>query len=189
MPIQDTYQEYLAKKINSRNYADILPVISFLKRRENEEYATTAFTASRFRIEHVGENQATSEASFYGTRDPNNPDNAKTSFLRGQEILLRGKAVYRHVSATTVLAIKPAVLIVAQINMEQSQELRRQVYMASNEIDASGFFSFKIPSDMTQGLPVGRHSVYLDAQDPVNAAIRLNITGTENNITYFNITG
>lgn len=189
MPIQDTYQEYLAKQINSRNYSDILPVIAFLKRRENEEYVTTAFTATAFKIEQIGENQATSEASFYGTRDPNNPDNPKTNFLKGEEILLKGKAVYRHVNGTIVLAIKPAVSVVAQINIEQSEELRRQVYMAANEIDSNGLFSFKIKSDMTQGLPIGKHSIYLEAQDPVNAGVRLNITGTENNITYFNITG
>ena len=188
MAIQDTYQEYLAKQVNSRNYADILPVIAFLKRRENEEYATTAFTTTKFTIEFIGENQAASEALFDGTKNPND-ETPKTSFLRGDEILLTGKARYRHVSGLTVLAIKPAVTVVAQINIEKAQELRRQVYMAATEIDINGFFKFKIPSTITQGLPIGSHSVYIDAQDPVNAPVRLSVTGSENGIVNFNITG
>lgn len=189
MPIQDTYQEYLAKKINSRNFSDILPVIAFLKRRENEEYVPTAFNRIQYRFEAVGENQADSQSTFNGTRDPAN-GNAKTTFAKGDEILLTGRATYRYMSGSTVLQIKPAIQIVAQIDIGRSDSSfsGKQLYMNASEIKENGDFSFKIPSYMTSEFASGIHYIWIDAHSPENRPVRLIVSGSENNIASFTIT-
>lgn len=190
MPIQDTYQEYLAKKINPRNFSDILPVIAFLKRRENEEYTPTAFNRILYRFEAIGENQADSQSTFNGTKDPANPANDKVTFLKGDEILLTGRATYRYMSGSTVLQIRPAINIVAQIDIGRTDSSfpGKQVYMNAGEIDNSGNFAFKIPSYITSEFAAGSHTVYIDAHSPDNRPVRLRYSANENNVASFTIT-
>lgn len=193
MPIQDTSEEYKAKKINSRNFSDILPVIAFLKRREDEEYAPSAFSKILYRFEAVGENQANSQSTFNGTRDPANPANAKTVFAKGDEILLTGTATYRYMKGTVVLEIRPATTIVAQIDIGRTDSSfsGKQVYMSAGEINLNGNFSFKIPSSMTSEFASGSHTIYLDAESPDNRPVRLRlaagVSGTGNNVASFTI--
>ena len=190
MPIQDSHLEYLAKQINSRNFSDILPVIAFLKRKENENYIPTALNKVVYRFEAVGENQAASQSVFDGTKNPADGA-AKTQFTKGEEILLTGKATYRYMNASTVLQIRPAINIIAQIDIGRTAPPTSlpgyQVRMEPFEINSSGVFSFKIPSFITQQLASGRHYVYIDAESPENRPVRLTFAGSENNEASFTI--
>lgn len=195
MPIQDSYLEYLAKKINSRNFSDILPVMAFLKRRENEEYVPTSFSRILYRYEAIGENQASNFSIFDGTKDPANTNNAKTQFARGDEIAVTGRATYRYMNGSTVLQIKPAIQITAQIDSRATPTGNgKQIFATAGEIVSEAFandvgrFSFKIPSNITSQLAPGTYYVWIDASSPENRPVRLGVTGSENDTVSITIT-
>ena len=182
MPIPETYEEYLAKKINRRNYADILPIIYSLRKRQDAEYIPPAFDRIVYASLAVGENSAS--AVFNAL--------SGASFAKGDEITLSGTATYKLVNGATLLALKPAIKVTAQIDIGRDVSPDSlpayQIECKASEIDADGIFSFVIPSEITSKLSVGKHTVYIDAHSPNNPPVRLTVSGTTNNQREFTIT-
>lgn len=183
MPIPETYEEFLAKKINPRNYSDILPIIYFLRKRQDAEYIPQAFDRIVYANLAVGEN---STSAVFDIISP-------TSYTKGQTITLSGTATYKIVNGVTVLSTKPAIKVTAQIDIGRSGPPDSlpayQVECLASEINDSGVFSFVIPASVTSKLSVGTHYVYIDAHSPDNAPVRLTASGATNNERTFTITG
>jgi hypothetical protein len=186
MPLPKTYEEILAQKLNPRNYSNILPLIYQLRRRQEDEYVPSAFDRIVYASLAVGENSAS--AIFDSI--------SGSPFSKGAEITLSGTATYKLMSGATLLELKPAIKITAQIDIGRSGPPESipafQVECKGNEIITTagatlGNFSFKIPAEITQKLSIGKHYVYIDAHSPNNPPIRLTAAGTTNNQRDFTI--
>lgn len=183
MPLPQTYEEFVAKKINARSYSDILSFIYALRKRQSEEYIPPAFDRIIYASLAVGENSAS--AIFNSLSGP--------SFAKGTAITLSGTATYKLVNGATLLALKPAIKITAQIDIGRSGPPDSlpayQVECKASEIGSDGVFSFVIPAEITSRLSAGRHTVYIDAHSPNNPPVRLTAAGATNNQREFTITG
>lgn len=182
MPIPQTYEEFLAKKINSRNYSDILPIIYALRKRQDAEYIPPAFDRIVYASLPVG--QSSTSAIFNAL--------SGSSFAKGDAITLSGTATYKIVNGANLLAVRPAIKIVAQIDIGRSGPpdslIAYQVECKASEINSDGTFSFLIPSEITSQLSAGRHYVYIDAYSPNNPSVRLTADGGIDNERQFTIT-
>lgn len=184
MSIPKTYEQTLALKLNPRNYSDILPIIYKLRTRENEEYVPQAFDRIVYASLAVGENGTA--AIFSGL--------SQDSYAKGQAITLSGAATYKLVNGATVLEVKPAIKLTAQIDIARSGPPLSlpayQVECLTTQITDAGVFSFDIPAEVTQRLSSGKHYVYIDAHSPDNAPVRLVAEGggAVNNERNFTIT-
>lgn len=176
MPLQKTYEELLASKINSRNYSSILPIIYNLRKRAQKDYVPAAPDRIIYYSGMVGDGVSNGANAIFNTISP-------TSYARGSTITLSGTASYILSDGSTNI-VKPAIAVVAQIDMNIKNADRNlipfQVYMKSSEIDNNGAFSFVIPSSITELLSIGTHYVYLDASSPDNGNVRLPASGTSN---------
>ena len=181
MPLPQTYEEFLAKRINSRNYSDILPIIYALRKRQDAEYIPPAFDRIVYSALPVG--QSSTSAIFNSL--------SGSTFNRGTAITLSGTATYKLVSGASVLAIKPAIKIVAQIDIARSAPPDSlpayQVECKASEINDDGTFSFAIPAEITSRLSLGLHRVYIDAHSPDNPSVRLTASGATNDEREFTI--
>jgi hypothetical protein len=241
MPLPKTYEEFLAEKLNPRNYSDILPIIYKLKTRQNAEYVPTAFNKIVYSTLRVGENGASATfnalaatqfsknnitggslvvgsgytiisnsggANFTNVGAANN--DIGTVFKAtgtnptwgtgelGNAIVLEGTATYKLMSGATLIELKSAIKITAQIDIGRSNPPDSlpafQVECAANEIITTsggtfGNFSFFIPTEIIQKLSIGEHTVYIDAHSPNNLPVRLTASQAENNVRRFTITG
>lgn len=182
MPLQETYEEFLAKRINSRNYSDILPIIYALRKRQDAEYIPPAFNRVVYSSLPVG--QSSTSAIFNSL--------SSDTFVKGNPITLSGTATYKLVSGATTLAVKPAIKITAQIDIGRSAPPDSlpayQVECKASEINSDGTFSFTIPAEITSKLSTGKHRVYIDAHSPDNPSVRLTASGTTNDEREFTIT-
>ena len=177
MPLQKTYEELLASKINSRNYSAILPIIYNLRKRAKKDYLPAAPSRIIYEAKIVGDNGA--NAIFDSiTGGSGNPP---VQFTRGQEITLSGTATYILTDGSSNIT-KPAINIIAQIDMNiqnaDKSLIPFQVQALSSEINSAGVFNFVIPSSITQLLSIGDHYVYIDASSPDNPPARLTASGT-----------
>jgi hypothetical protein len=187
MPLPKTYEETLAEKLNSRNYSDILPLIYQLRRREKDEYIPTAFDRIIYASLAVGENSA---SAIFNTL-------SGSSFSRGTAITLTGTATYKLMNGPTLIELKPAIKVIAQIDIgrdaaPESLPAYQVECEAGQIIDTAGAtlgnFTFNIPSEITQKLTLGKHYVHIDAHSPNNPPIRLTASGTTDNRRMFTIT-
>jgi len=186
MPLPKTYEEVLASKLNPRNYSDILPIIYQLRRRQEDEYVPTAFDRIVYASLAVGENSAS--AVF---------DSLSATYTRSSTITLSGVATYKLMNGATLLEIKPAIKVTAQIDIGRNGPPDSlpayQIECKASEIISSGAsvgqFSFTIPTDIMQKLTIGKHYIYIDAHSPNNPSVRLTASGTTDNIRSFTITG
>lgn len=182
MPLPKTREEDLASKLNPRNYSNILPIIYQLRRRQDDEYIPTAFDRIVYASLAVGENSA---SAVFNTL-------SGSSFARGSTITLSGTATYKLMNGATLLSLKPAIKVTAQIDIGRSGPPDSlpayQVECKATEINDSGVFSFVIPAEITQKLSLGLHYVYIDAHSPDNAPIRLTASGATDNRRSFTIT-
>lgn len=184
MPLTQTYEEYLASKINARNYSDILPIIYNLRKRQNKEYVPQAFDRTAPTVNAVGQFGATAIFS----------ELEQSEFNKGDIVALFGTATYRIVNGG-LSAFLPAIKITAQIDIGRDQPPTSlpafQVECLGSQIEGNGNFRFGIPASITQQLSVGDHYVYLDAHAPDNPPFRLIAQGggAVNNIRKFTILG
>lgn len=182
MPLPRTREEDLASKLNPRNYSNILPIIYKLRTRQDEEYIPTAFDRIVYASLAVGENSASAIFS----------DLSDTEFEKGDEITLSGTATYKLMNGATLLELKPAIKVTAQIDIGRSGPPDSlpayQVECKATEINSSGVFSFVIPAEITQKLGLGIHYVHIDAHSPNNPPVRLTASGTADNRRSFTIT-
>jgi len=182
MPLPKTREEDLASKLNPRNYSNILPIIYQLKRRQDDEYVPTAFDRIVYASLAVGENSA---SAVFDTL-------SGSSFSRGSTITLSGTATYKLMNGATLLELKPAIKVTAQIDIGRSGPPDSlpayQVECKATEINSSGVFSFVIPAEITQKLGLGIHYVHIDAHSPNNPPVRLTASGTTDNRRSFTIT-
>lgn len=191
MPLPKIYEETLAEKLNPRNYSNILPLIYKLKTRQDEEYVPTAFDRIVYASLAVGENSASAVFSdLPGSGTPR-------SYSRGSTITLSGTATYKLMNGATLIELKPAIKLTAQIDIGRSGPPDSlpayQVECKGTEIVSTaggtlGNFSFVIPAEITQKLSVGKHYVYIDAHSPNNSPVRLTAAGTTDNRREFIIT-
>lgn len=188
MPLPKTYEEILAEKINPRNYSNILPLIYKLKTRQDEEYVPTAFDRIVYASLAVGENSA---SAVFTNLTP-------SSIAKGATITLTGTATYKLMNGPTLIELKPAIKLTAQIDIGRSGPPESlpafQVECKGTEIittagETLGNFSFVIPAEITQKLSAGKHYVYIDAHSPNNSPVRLTVAGTTDNRKEFTITG
>lgn len=191
MPLPKTSEEIAAERLNPRNYSDILPIIYKLKKRQDEEYVPTAFDRIVYASLRVGENSAS--AVFNELPGSGTP----RSFSRGSTITLSGTATYKLMNGATLIELKPAIKLIAQIDIGRSDPPDSvpayQVECAGTEIVTTaggtlGNFSFAIPASITQKLSLGKHYVYIDAFSPNNVPVRLTASGATNNQREFIIT-
>lgn len=172
MPLQKTYEELLASKINPRNYSAVLPIIYNLRKREKKDYFPSAPERIIYSPGVIGDGAA---AVFNAISNP--------SCARGGTITLSGTATYI-LSAGGVGQTKAATMVVAQIDMGlqnvDKNLIPYQVYATGSEISVNGVgqFSFVIPAEVTQQLSIGTHYVYIDAASPDNAPVRLSASST-----------
>ena len=171
MPLEKTYQEFLASKINPRNPSAVLPVIYNLRKKSFEPYVPTATNRIIFSPGVVGD----------GATAVFNEISPTTSYSRGQAITLTGTATYILTDGTTSYT-KAAINITAQIDIGVKNENRnligfQQTALAS-QVGDGGAFEFTIPSEITEKLSIGTHYVYIDAASPDNQPVRLSATGT-----------
>lgn len=182
MPLPKTREEDLASKLNPRNYSNILPIIYQLRTRQDEEYIPTAFDRIVYASLAVGENSA---SAVFDTL-------SGSSFSRGSTITLSGTATYKLMNGATLLELKPAIKVTAQIDIGRSGPPDSlpayQVECKATEINSSGVFSFVIPAEITQKLGLGIHYVHIDAHSPNNPPVRLTASGTTDNRRSFTIT-
>lgn len=176
MPLEKTYEEVLASKINPRNYSAVLPIIYNLRRRAQKDYFPEAPSRIIYSPGVVGDGASAVFSS------------ATSSCARGGTITLTGTATYILTDGTTPIT-KPAINVVAQIDMNIKNADRNlipyQVYATPGEISANGTgaFSFVIPASITQLLSIGTHYVYIDAASPDNPPVRLTANGTPSDPT------
>jgi hypothetical protein len=177
MPLEKTYEELLASKINARNYSNILPVIYNLRKRERKDYFPVAPQRIIYNAGAVGDGTT---ADF--TAIKNASDVVTSSFARGSVIKLTGTATYILTDGTTNIT-KPAINIIAQIDMgiqnEQKNLVPRQISAEQADISSAGVFTIIIPADITEKLSVGTHYVYIDAASPDSNPVRLTFSGAE----------
>jgi hypothetical protein len=177
MPLEKTYEELLASKINARNYSNILPVIYNLRKRERKDYFPAAPERIIYSPGVVGDG-ATAEF----TAIKNSSDVVTSSFARGSVIKLTGTAAYILTDGTTNIT-KSAINIIAQIDMNiQNEEKNLVPYQISAEqadISSAGAFFIIIPAEVTEKLSIGTHYVYIDAASPDNNPVRLTFSGAE----------
>lgn len=170
MPIPQTQEEFLASQINPRNYSDILPIIYYLRTREDEEYVPEAFDRSIPSFLAVGENGGA--AVFSGLQ--------QESYARGTHIVISGAATYKMINGAA-FEFRPSIQITAQIDIGRQSPPTSlpayQVECSGVQINENGIFSFSIPPSVTQRLSVGTHYVYLDAHSPNNPPVRLTAVG------------
>lgn len=170
MPLEKTYEELLASKINPRNPSAVLPVIYNLRKKSFEPYVTTETKRIVFSPGVVGDGATATFSAI-----------SPTSYPRGQAITLSGTATYILTDGTTSY-VKAAIDIVAQIDMGIKNENRNlipfQQRVLASQIGYDGVFSFAIPSEITSQLSVGLHYVYIDASSPDNQPVRLFASGT-----------
>ena len=170
MPLEKTYQELLASKINPRNPSAVLPVIYNLRKKSFEPYVPTATNRIIFSPGVVGDGAT---AVF----DEISP----TSYSRGQAITLTGTATYILTDGSTSSTIA-AIKITAQIDMGINNQNRNLVAFQQEALDSQvgsgGAFSITIPSEITEKLSIGTHYVYIDAASPDNQPVRLSASGT-----------
>lgn len=170
MPLEKTYEELLASKINPRNPSAVLPVIYNLRKKSFEPYVPTATNRIIFSPGVVGDGAT---AEFEAISPP--------SYSRGQAITLTGTATYILTDGTTSYT-KAAINITAQIDIGINNQNRnligfQQTALAS-QVGSGGAFSFTIPSEITEKLSIGTHYVYIDAASPDNQPVRLPAIGT-----------
>ena len=160
MPLEKTYEELLASKINPRNPSAVLPVIYNLRKKSFEKYVAPAVKRILFSNSVVGDNGST--ALFNAISAP--------TCAKGGTITLAGTATYKLVSVPsgTFTETRAAINIIAQIDKGA-----KQVRALATQIGDDGTFSFTIPSEITQELTVGAHYVYIDASSPDNPPFRL----------------
>lgn len=160
MPLEKTYEELLASKINPRNPSAVLPVIYNLRKKSFEPYVPPAVTKIQFSNSVVGDNGST--ALFNAITTP--------TCAKGGTITLTGTATYKLISVPSGIFshTKAAISIIAQIDNGA-----KQVRALATQIGDDGTFSFTIPSEITQELSVGAHYVYIDAASPDNQPFRL----------------
>lgn len=192
MPLTQTYEEYLASKINPRNYSDILPIIYNLRKRQDQEYIPQAFDRTAPTVNAVG--QFGAAGIFSELEQP--------AFNKGDIVALFGTATYRIVNGG-LSSFLPAIKITAQIDIGRDQPPTSlpafQVECLGSQIQTKGddpliplgSFRFGIPASITEQLSVGDHYVYLDAHAPDNPPSRLVAQGGEavNNVRKFTILG
>ena len=157
MPLEKTYEELLASKINPRNPSAVLPVIYNLRKKSFERYVPTAVKRILFSTSVVGDDGAT--ALFDDITIP--------TCAKGGIITLSGTATYKLTSGA-ISYTKAAIDIIAQIDNGV-----KQVRALASQIGDNGTFSFTIPSEITKELSVGTHYVYIDAASPDNRPFRL----------------
>lgn len=113
-------------------------------------------------------------------------------------IFLEGTATYKLMNGATLIELKPAIKIVAQIDIGRSDPPDSmpayQVECLGSEIVTTaggtlGNFSFVIPSATIKRLSIGKHYVYIDAFSPNNVPIRLTAAGTTSDEREFTIVG
>ena len=165
MPLEKTYEELLASKINPRNPSAVLPVIYNLRKKSFEAYVSPAVARIGFSNSVVGDAGAT--AVFNTITIPN--------CAKGGTITLAGTATYKLVSVPsgTFTETRAAINIIAQIDKGV-----KQVTALATQVGDDGTFSFAIPSEITKELSVGTHYVYIDAASPDNQPVRLSASGT-----------
>ena len=173
MPLEKTYEELLASKINPRNPSAVLPVIYNLRKKSVEKYKSVAVERIAFSNSIVG--AAGTTAIFDIIK--NTSGQAQTTFARGDAIRLSGTATYKLTSGA-VSYIKPAINIIAQIDKGA-----KQVWALATQIGDNGAFIFTIPGSITAQLTVGLHYVYIDAASPDNKAFRLFATVAEGGLS------
>jgi hypothetical protein len=177
MPLQKTYEELLASKINSRNYSSILPIIYNLRKRARKDFMPFAADRIIYTSGMIGDGAT----AVFNVISP-------TSYAKGAEITLTGTATYLQTNASGNV-VQPAIQVIAQIDAGIKNAERNlipyQVLATTSEISASGVgvFSFKIPSSITELLSSGTHYVYIDASSPDNSTVRLSASGTSNDPT------
>lgn len=185
MPLTQTYEEYLASKINARNYSDILPIIYNLRKRQDKDYVPQAFDRTAPIANAVGQYGAVGTFSVL----------EQSEFNKGDIVALAGTATYRQVNGG-LSSYKAAIKIVAQIDIGRDQPPTSlpafQVECLGSQINQeNGNFLFGIPASITEKLSVGDHYVYIDAHAPDNLPFRLIAEGggATNNIRKFTILG
>ena len=167
MPLEKTYEELLASKINPRNPSAVLPVIYNLRKKSFEKYKSVAVERIAFSNGIVG--AAGTTAVFNAIATP--------TCARGGIITLAGTATYKLTSGA-VSYIKPAINIIAQIDNGA-----KQVWALATQIGDNGAFIFTIPGSITAKLTVGPHYVYIDAASPDNRPVRLVASDTSSEPT------
>lgn len=167
MPLEKTYEEDLASKINARNYSSILPIIYNLRKREKKDYFPVAPSRIIYSPGVVGDGAS---ATFNAI--------SPSSYSRGQTITLSGTATYILTDGTNPIT-KPAINIIAQIDVNIKNKNRNLVayQVQASVINSNGTFSIVIPASITEKLSVGTHYVYIDAASPDNPPVRLTFTG------------
>ena len=162
MPLEKTYEELLASKINPRNPSAVLPVIYNLRKKSFEAYTPPAPKRILFSNSVVGQAGATAVFNSIGI-----PTCAK-----GGTITLAGTATYK-LASSAISYTKAAINIIAQIDKGV-----KQVTALATQVGDDGTFSFTIPNEITKELSVGTHYVYIDAASPDNQPVRLSASGT-----------
>lgn len=177
MPLEKTYQELLASKINPRNPSAVLPVIYNLRKKSFEPYVPTATNRIIFSPGVVGDGAGTN--AVFDAISP-------TSYTRSQTITLSGTATYILTDGTTSYT-KAATSIVAQIDVGITNENRNligyQQRVLASQIGDDGGFTFTISNEIMEKLSIGTHYVYIDAASPDNAPVRLSASSTPSNPT------
>ena len=171
MPLEKTYEELLASKINPRNYSAVLPVIYNLRKKSFEPYVPTATKRIVFSSSVVGDGVGAASSFTSST----------SSCKRGEKINLIGSASYA-LTDGTISYVRPAVDIVAQIDMGIKNENRNLIPYDKralvSQIGYDGGFNFDITSEITEKLSIGLHYVYIEASSPNNKPVRLYASGT-----------
>ena len=173
MPLEKTYEELLASKINPRNYSSVLPIIYNLRKRESKDYFPQAPNKIIYLNGVVGDGAS---ATFDVLSSP--------SYTRSQTISLSGTATYIMTGGATPIT-KPAINLVAQIDMNIQNADRNLIPRQVTEftINSSGAFSIIIPVSITSLLSIGAHYVYIDAASPDNPPVRLTFAGANEDPT------
>ena len=168
MPLEKTYEELLASKINPRNPSAVLPVIYNLRKKSFGAYSPPAPNRILFFNSVVGQAGATAIFDII----KNTSGQAQTTFARGDAIRLSGTATYK-LASSAISYTKAAINIIAQIDKGV-----KQVTALATQVGDDGTFSFTIPNEITKELSVGTHYVYIDAASPDNQPVRLSASGT-----------
>ena len=111
MPIIKTQEELLASKIKPRNYSSVLSAVYFLKKRAFEDYVPSAPSRIIWSASDIGTGSGT--AKTFTALSP-------TSYSKGSAITLAGTATYLLTSGATSVGPKPAIKIVAQIDVDNA---------------------------------------------------------------------
>lgn len=183
MPIIKTPEQLLASKINPINPSTTLNTIYFLRKRVNADYIASSPNRIVWAASDIGTGTGTSKS--FTTLSPTSY-NKNTANIT---ITLAGTASYILTSGVSITGVRPAIKIIAQIDVGNTDSgfPALQVEATASEISSDGSFSFVIPNSIVKELAVGNHTVYLDASSP-SSTTRLTVSGKTDGVQTFAIT-